>query len=199
MHLDPNYSPTTAERCLDKKRTVGGFTSWMRFLIAYFEVTMSFCKIFRFFRLDIMHARFLSIFGWISALVGLIFFFFHLSDASWNTCTLSLEYCTQLYPRELPAFKEMAEAYARDREKFSDLFQRIEWIRRVRHRRFRCQSEKLQKIMCKCLLTFVHTFDALGADYVCFLFSSGCFQALFKTLYNLFSLRTLAGCMKSIM
>ena len=142
-----------------------------------------------------MHARFLSFIRLIFALVELML---HFGDASWNTCTLLFEYCTQIYPSELPAFKRMADAYGTDKKKLSELMFCGEWIKRVSKRTYTQQEPKMKKEMIRSLLELVHTFDTFGSEYVCSVFSSGRFQALF-TFYNTFSSKISERCLKTFM
>ena len=143
-----------------------------------------------------MRARFLSFIGLISALVELML---HFGDASWNTCTLLFEYCTQIYPRELPALKQMADAYAADKQKLSALMFCDEWIKRVSKRTYIQQEPKMKKEMMRSLLELVHVFDKFGAKFVCSAFSFSRFQALFKNCYNTFSSKKSERCLKTFM
>ena len=94
-------------------------------------------------------------------------------------------YFTQVYPREITAFKDMAEHYAKDREGYTELFQSMEWIRRIRKRTFTSQTPAMQKAMSKTLLSLVHTFDDIGPEFVCFISSSGCFQSFKRASFSL--------------
>jgi len=131
-----------------------------------------------------MRARFLSIFGLISALVKLMLL--HFSDAC----------CAQIYPRELPGFKRMTEDYAKDTEKYSDLFQSVEWMTRINRRTFVIQTNDMRETMLQSLLALVHTFHECGAQTVCFIFS---ICHLFVCKHFFFSLRTSTRCMKTTM
>ena len=109
----------------------------------------------------------------------------HFRNASCNTCTLLFEYFTQIYPKEITAFKDMAENYAKDKEAFTHLFQSMEWIRRVTKKTFTNQTSQMRSVMTKTLLSLVHTFEQAGPEFVCFIFSSGCFQSFKHALFSL--------------